>query len=469
MFKRSVSKYGIYDTKYVDDDDSKTFTILLKTTSYPGKVIKKIEDLNHFSKRMKRQLKTKKREYGRKKLSDGKTISGKNRLSNKIDWCGYLKAARDGTSYGHKPHALPRPVLDANKPVFDNISSRESLARVVDALGQNPNDGFHSLVWFMSPKHKTTSGTTFEIACHLAIVIFNGGYFALDLFNNMCDCRGYYTDQAMIPLDNSRLNSESKTNNRKTRKEAGRDVQENVDNDQTNNSNNAPGNDDKTTDDNETVADNDERITDDNDTTSSSDESSNDSDGETNHMDKEETLINPDTRTNEILETNDGTSDDEDGYYNPRDKRSYTTANIILSSPHAGSDMPEDVPDRTIGGCRRANSTVCSFQFDDPCDDGVRCPVTTVQDFAMDDRFAEDVADQLNQTYAIIPFLVVAKWNRKKIDFNREMNEATFNHLEAIKSYRSYHDYLEEAIATIERKFHGQGLLLDVHQHAQGK
>ncbi|CAF4335345.1 unnamed protein product, partial [Rotaria sordida] len=105
--------------------------------------------------------------------------------------------------------------------------------------------------------------------------------------------------------------------------------------------------------------------------------------------------------------------------------------------------MPEDVPDRTIGGCRRANSTVCSFQFDDPCSDGVRCPVTTVQDFATDDRFAEDVADQLNQTYAIIPFLVVAKWNRKKIDFNREMNEATFNHPEAIKSYRSYHDYLE--------------------------
>ncbi|CAF4860716.1 unnamed protein product, partial [Rotaria sp. Silwood2] len=30
---------------------------------------------------MKRQLETKKREYGRKKLSDSKTISGKNRLS----------------------------------------------------------------------------------------------------------------------------------------------------------------------------------------------------------------------------------------------------------------------------------------------------------------------------------------------------------------------------------------------------
>ena len=46
-----------------------------------GKVIEKIEDINHFSKRMKRRLETIKREYGRKKLSDGKTIGGKNRLS----------------------------------------------------------------------------------------------------------------------------------------------------------------------------------------------------------------------------------------------------------------------------------------------------------------------------------------------------------------------------------------------------
>lgn len=30
---------------------------------------------------MKRALETKKREFGRKKLSDGKTIGGKNRLS----------------------------------------------------------------------------------------------------------------------------------------------------------------------------------------------------------------------------------------------------------------------------------------------------------------------------------------------------------------------------------------------------
>ena len=56
-----------------------TATVLV----FLGKMIKKIEDLNHFSKRMKLQLETKKREYGRKKLCDGKTIGGKNRLSSK--------------------------------------------------------------------------------------------------------------------------------------------------------------------------------------------------------------------------------------------------------------------------------------------------------------------------------------------------------------------------------------------------
>jgi hypothetical protein len=36
MFKRSVSKYGIYYTKYVGDGDSKTFAILSKMSPYPG-------------------------------------------------------------------------------------------------------------------------------------------------------------------------------------------------------------------------------------------------------------------------------------------------------------------------------------------------------------------------------------------------------------------------------------------------
>lgn len=143
--------------------------------------------------------------------------------------------------------------------------------------------------------------------------------------------------------------------------------------------------------------------------------------------------------------------------------------NLILSSPHAGSDMPEDLPNRTIGGCQTSNSSVCTFDFKEACLTGKRCPVTTVQDFASFDPFAERIVDELYDQYQVIPYAVIAQWNRIKLDFNREINEATFNHPKAIKAYKKYHKYLQKSIEQIEEKFNGIGLLLDLHQHAQGK
>lgn len=148
--------------------------------------------------------------------------------------------------------------------------------------------------------------------------------------------------------------------------------------------------------------------------------------------------------------------------------RQLSNANIILSSPHAGSDMPSDIPDRT-GGCRRNSSNECTFYYNDSCSDGIRCSTTTVQDFADFDPFAEQLVDELYRNYNILPFAIIAKWNRKKIDFNREINEATFNHPKALKAYKIYHNYLTKAIRKVQKKHNGTGLLLDVHQHAQGK
>ena len=143
--------------------------------------------------------------------------------------------------------------------------------------------------------------------------------------------------------------------------------------------------------------------------------------------------------------------------------------NLILSAPHAGSDLPDDVPvNRTHGGCKRNN--VCTFYFNDTCSDGVRCPVTTVQDFADFDPFTERLTDELYNRYRLIPYVVIAKWNRQKIDFNRDISEATFNHPKTIQAHRAYHQYLEDAIKMIQKKFRNTGgFLLDLHQHAQGK
>lgn len=145
--------------------------------------------------------------------------------------------------------------------------------------------------------------------------------------------------------------------------------------------------------------------------------------------------------------------------------------NLIISSPHAGSRLPDYIPDRSIGGCRRMNSTaICTFNYTDSCSDGTRCPTTTVQDFADFDPFAERLFEEFDRTYHLRPYVIIAGWNRKKIDFNREINEATFQHPQAMKAHRAYHRYLNKAIQHINEHQNGrQGLLLDVHQHAQGK
>jgi hypothetical protein len=96
-----------------------------------------------------------------------------------IEWCGYLKARNTNTDYDHAPHGLPRAVMNKIKPVFDSICSKKSLVRVVNGSTQNANEGFHSLIWTMSPKHKASSEVTFNIACCLAVLIFNDGYYSL--------------------------------------------------------------------------------------------------------------------------------------------------------------------------------------------------------------------------------------------------------------------------------------------------
>ncbi|CAF1415536.1 unnamed protein product [Adineta steineri] len=355
MFNRSTSKYGVDYTSYVGDGDSKAFNALSKAAPYPGsvsmknivylgKIIKKIEDLNHFSKRMKRALETKKREYGKKKLSDGKTIGGKNRLSaqtiirlqmtfratiqkNKHDlellykrswaifyhkystnndphhnwcsvkWCGYLKSVKDNTPYDHTTHTLAHPVLDAIKPVFKSLCSRESLSRVVNASSQNANECFHSIVWLTSPKHKATSGTIFEIASHLAAIIFNDGYFGLgDLLDIVCGYFGFYAQQAMIYLDNNRLHTESKESNRKRKKEASRTSQKNDNNKQT-------GTDDEqSNDDTEESDDCNEQSSDDTEESNDCNEQSSDDTEVSDHCAEQ-------------------SSDDDYGYYNAKDKR----------------------------------------------------------------------------------------------------------------------------------------------------
>lgn len=148
---------------------------------------------------------------------------------------------------------------------------------------------------------------------------------------------------------------------------------------------------------------------------------------------------------------------------------SKSNTKIIFAAPHAGSLIPAHFPDRSEGGCRSENSTTCSFHYEEKCTIASRCRIVTVQDFADFDPFVEKVVEEFHRTFSLVPFAIISNWNRKVVDFNREINEATFNYPETVRAYRAYHRYLSRAIEKVRRRYNETAILFDVHQHAQGK
>lgn len=61
------------------------------------------------------------------------------------------------------------------------------------------------------------------------------------------------------------------------------------------------------------------------------------------------------------------------------------------------------------------------------------------------------------------PHLVVMDLQRRKVDANREINEATFGDPIATEAYETYHHYIELAKYNIEQAGSGHGLVLDIH------
>lgn len=152
---------------------------------------------------MGKRLRDLKKNLAGKKLSDGKTIGGRGRLTAKVidqittyygkairdnsdssekmfnaiwaiyyhkiscdqnpqhqfcpeghdSWCGWQKAraASNDRTFKHK-NSLPEAVMDAAKKVFEDLSNLELLERCVGGYTQNCNESFNKSVWKLVPK-----------------------------------------------------------------------------------------------------------------------------------------------------------------------------------------------------------------------------------------------------------------------------------------------------------------------------
>ncbi len=113
---------------------------------------------------------------------------------------------------------------------------------------------------------------------------------------------------------------------------------------------------------------------------------------------------------------------------------------IILSAPHGGNEMPEDITTRKTG----------VFDKDD-------------YTFELTEEIIKEFYKQTGAT----PYAVLATISRKKVDINREPKEAYEDERASIP-YNQFHYLIKSSRITIEKKF-GKGLYIDIHGQSHPK
>lgn len=236
LFSRSMN-YKIRYTRLVCDGDSKTHNLLLEHKPYgPSKLVEKLDCVGHVQKCMGTALRNLKDAHKGKKLSDGKTIGGKGRLTkvimnslqnyygdairrNKGDlngmikavqgsllhmnstddaprhhlcpvgpdsWCKYQKSLAKKLPYTHKKPPIPPAIVQLIKPIYSRLGSRSLLERCVAGFTQNANESLHSTVWQFCSKTLFQGRTGVEIGCALAVCSFNKGSVVIgDICNRL--------------------------------------------------------------------------------------------------------------------------------------------------------------------------------------------------------------------------------------------------------------------------------------------
>ncbi|GFW00972.1 uncharacterized protein TNCV_1762101 [Trichonephila clavipes] len=240
IFQRSVPQRNAKYIKYIGDGDTKTFSELQRTAPYS---IENVECVGHIQKRMGARLRKLKTMNRGKNLSDGKSISGKNRLTDKFidtittyygnairqnnssvsdmrqaiwaiychyistdeepmhhfcpigdtSWCKYQKAVATNSAslFKHK-NIVPIAIMDEIKPIIAELSAPKLLKKCVGGKTPNANESFNSTVWKYCPKTSVcgSSKNIVDIAVNEVIVMFNEGMTSENSQNVVAVSRG---------------------------------------------------------------------------------------------------------------------------------------------------------------------------------------------------------------------------------------------------------------------------------------
>lgn len=75
--------------------------------------------------------------------------------------------------------SLPQDVLEAIRPIYENLSNENLLERCVGDCTQNNNESFNNLIWKIAPKVMYNGTKIVQIAACVATCIYNEGVSSL--------------------------------------------------------------------------------------------------------------------------------------------------------------------------------------------------------------------------------------------------------------------------------------------------
>lgn len=253
IFSRSEKTRGIKFVKYIGDGDTKTFHSVCDAKPYGDIAIEKVECVGHIQKRMGTRLRKLKQE--KKKLSDGKTLGGKGRLTDPLineitslygnairehkdsltdmrkaiwalfyhkistdekpihdfcpinadTWCKYNKSRLEGISYHHKS-PVPSVVMEAIKPIFKDLSDPSLLKRCLGGRTQNANESLNAMIWKFCPKTSGSGKKIVQIATNEATILFNEGCQGRhDVMDSLQLLRSNFSIHGFEGIDNKRI------------------------------------------------------------------------------------------------------------------------------------------------------------------------------------------------------------------------------------------------------------------------
>lgn len=258
LWGRSQEKNNLRYTVFVGDGDGASFGRVAAAQPYgkePEDRVTKEDCVGHIQKRMGTKLREVKRTWQGRKLTDGKGIGGKQRLTNArinsyqvyygkairgnlgnveaagnavlaifyhsvstdanpqhhmcpdtpTSWCAFHQSRRCKKPFSHKP-ALPEAVAELVKPVFETLGGKSLLSRCMKGLTQNQNECAHSTLWNIAPKHIFQNPQVIFFAGALATGLFNDGHVFLGkVLNRLGYAPGKFTIKAMETADKERV------------------------------------------------------------------------------------------------------------------------------------------------------------------------------------------------------------------------------------------------------------------------